>query len=164
MSDYPEMRAVNRPPRKPAPKHGALINFIARCKTGELSQAAQLVGLQLMAYRNPATGICWPGRRRIAKNAHMGQSTVRRAIAELEAKGVLVVGENMANNRESYTYELPDSPLPMATASIQMHPLIHMDAPLHPNRITSTASISTSIGITVPAAPTEANAAEDQPY
>lgn len=51
----------------------------------ELTAAATLVGLVIAAYAN-ARGVCWPTVEQIAAGAKKSETTVYRAIAELESR------------------------------------------------------------------------------
>lgn len=54
-----------------------------------LSTTARLVALCILWHRNANTGLCCPSRERIASMTGTSVPTVRRAIVELKAAGVL---------------------------------------------------------------------------
>lgn len=58
--------------------------------TPGLSTTARLIALCVLWHRNGKTGLCCPSRERVASLIGVSIPTVRRALKELKAAGVLV--------------------------------------------------------------------------
>lgn len=67
-----------------------------------------LVYTVLLRYRNPKTGLCWPGLSTIADGARCSRQTVIRTLSALEARGIVKITHRDENQSNVYEVALFD--------------------------------------------------------
>src|SRR5688500_5496990 len=75
------------------------MNWAREVRTG--SPVLKAVLLAVANYAD-ADGSCWPSQERIAHDTELGERTVRRSLAELEAMGLLRREERRSDRTKSF--------------------------------------------------------------
>lgn len=64
----------------------------------DLSEAAKMVGMYILSYRNPANGLCCPSMERIGRDMGRTRAFVQEHVNELVASGVLLKTRKQRHN------------------------------------------------------------------